>query len=303
MLNTPVLFIVYNRLETTKKVFAKIKEAKPSRIYIAADGAKEGVASDEIKVKEVRNYISEAVDWPAEVYTLFQKENLGVKHAVSKALKWFFSFEDKGIILEDDCLPASSFFNYCEELLSFYENDDRVGMITGRNELGTYNRNQQDYFLSTRAFIWGWATWKNRIEYLDINIAQKITFRDTMNLFRNTSSFLEFIYRMRNIRQLKQNSVDTWDYQWSIGLLLNSKFTIVPQKNMIKNIGFGEASTHKFQSSTDTVELFEDLSEIKHPGKLTLEKKYTYKTVEKHTGGLLRTLVPRFVVKIVRYFK
>lgn len=302
-MNTPVLLIVYNRLNTTRQVLDKIREAGPTAIYVAGDGPKPGNSGDQDKVKKVRQYILENIDWPAEVYTLFQEENLGVKHAVSKALEWFFSFEEKGIILEDDCLPSSSFFNYCEELLSFYENDDRVGMITGRNELGTYHSNNDDYFLSTRAFIWGWATWKNRIECLDINIAPKITFRDVFALFRNTSSFLEFVYRMKNIQQLKQNTVDTWDYQWSIGLLLNSKFTIVPKKNMIKNIGFGEASTHTFQSSTDTVELFGDFKKIKHPGKLSIEKKFTNKTIKKHTGGLLRSLVPGFAVKFVRYFK
>jgi hypothetical protein len=302
MLNTPILFIVYNRLETTKQVFAKIKEVRPPRIYIAADGAKS--AADQEKVERVREYILENIDWPAETYTLFQEENLGVKHAVNESLQWFFSFEERGIILEDDCLPAKDFFGYCEELLELYENNPDIGMITGRNELGVYETNQSgDYFLSTRGFIWGWATWRDRIQNLDISIFEKIKVKETADLFRNTSSFLEFIYRLKNVQELKRNRVDTWDFQWCISLLLNAQHTLVPKKNMVRNIGLGEASTHKFQTDTDEVELFENLGEINHPERLTVEKKYTRKTVKKHTGGLLKVLIPRFLIKTVRYFK
>lgn len=302
MLNTPVLFIVYNRLETTKKVFAKIKEVKPSRIYVAADGPK-GEA-DQKKVERVREYILENIDWPAEIYTLFRAKNIGVKHAVSESLQWFFSKEERGIILEDDCLPAIDFFRYCEELLEFYENDPKIGMITGRNELGMYDNGQPgDYFLSTRGFVWGWATWRDRIKYLDVDIFDKIGKKEIVALYRNTSSFLEFVYRLKNIRELKENRVDTWDYQWSISLLLNAQQTVVPQKNMIRNIGFGNVSTHKFESDTDDVEFFEDLGIIVHPKTLSTEKNYTLETVKKHTGGLLRVLAPRFLIKTVRYFK
>lgn len=302
MLNTPVLFIVYNRLETTRQVFAKIKEVRPSKIYIAADGPKGG--ADQKKVERVREYILENIDWPAETHTLFQEKNLGVKHAVYESLQWFFSLEERGIILEDDCLPATDFFGYCEELLELYENDPEIGMITGRNELGVYETTQSgDYFLSTRGFVWGWATWRDRIENLDISIHEKIKIKEIIELYRNTSSILEFVYRLKNVQELKKNRVDTWDYQWSMGLLLNAQKTVVPRKNMIRNIGLGEVSTHKFQSDSDDVKFFENLEKIRHPEKLTLENKYTRETVKKHTGGLMRVLIPRFLVNTVRYFK
>ncbi|MDR9367203.1 MAG: hypothetical protein RI575_17850 [Balneolaceae bacterium] len=302
MLNTPVLFIVYNRMETTKQVFAKIKEVKPSKIYIAADGPKR--PEDQKKVDQVRKYILENIDWPTEIRTLFQEKNLGVQRAVNESLQWFFSFEERGIILEDDCLPTAGFFKYCEELLELYRNDTTIGIITGRNELGVYETNQTgDYFLSTRGFVWGWATWRDRIKNLDISIFEKIKIKEMADLFRNTSSILEFVYRLKNVQELKNNRVDTWDYQWSICLLLNAQFTLVPKKNMVQNIGLGNVSTHKFELDIDDVEVFENLGEINHPDKLTVEKTYTWKTVKKHTGGLLKVLIPRFLVKTVRYFK
>lgn len=301
-LTTPVLFIVYNRLETTKKVFSRIREAKPTRIYIAADGPKGTV--DLKKVEKVREYILENIDWSTEIRTLFQKDNLGAKYAVFEALEWFFSLESRGIILEDDCLPGNGFFSYCEELLDRYESDKQIGMISGRNELGTYeNEKEGDYFLSTRGFCWGWATWRDRFEMLDIDIAQKVTLNNILVLYKNASSFLEFVFRMKNIKQLRVDNLDAWDYQWSICLLLNSMYAIVPKKNMIKNIGFGEGATHAFNNDVDNVDHFEGMGSIIHPNKLSSIKEYTHQTVLKHTGGLLRALVPRFLVKTVRYFK
>ena len=102
--NTAVLFLVFNRPDTTAQVFEAIRKAKPSRLYVAADGprsAREGEAERVAKVRE----ISTAVDWPCVLHTLFRNENLGCKYAVSDAISWFFRHEDKGIILEDDCLP------------------------------------------------------------------------------------------------------------------------------------------------------------------------------------------------------
>jgi len=133
-LNTAVLFLVFNRPDTTKQVFEKIREAQPPRLYVAADGTREDRPGEAEKCEEVRK-IATSVDWDCEVYPLFRDENLGCKYAVSGAITWFFENEEMGIILEDDCLPSQSFFWFCEELLERYRWDMRVGLITGFNKL------------------------------------------------------------------------------------------------------------------------------------------------------------------------
>ena len=116
-LNTAVLFLVFNRLDTSKQVFQAISQAKPPRLYVAADGARVSKEGESEKVQAVRDYIMQNIDWKCEVKTLFRDENLGCKYAVSGAITWFFQNEEQGIILEDDCLPNQSFFWFCEELL------------------------------------------------------------------------------------------------------------------------------------------------------------------------------------------
>jgi hypothetical protein len=114
-LSTPLLFLVFNRLDTTKKVFEEIRRAKPNKLYVAADGPRNDQEKD--KTDAVRKYILENIDWKCKVKTLFREKNLGCKYAVSGAIDWFFNNEEMGMILEDDCLPSQSFFRFCQDML------------------------------------------------------------------------------------------------------------------------------------------------------------------------------------------
>ena len=135
ILNTPILFLIFNRLDTTKKVFETIKKNKPSKLYIASDGARVHKQGEKEIVQQVRDFVLENIDWNCEVQTLLRQENLGCKEAVSSAISWFFKNEEMGIILEDDCLPDDSFFYFCQDLLIKYQNDTRIWLITGTNDL------------------------------------------------------------------------------------------------------------------------------------------------------------------------
>src|SRR5262245_55441705 len=100
----PILLLVFNRPETTSRVFQAIRAVRPNKLYVAADGPRSDRAGEAERCVEVRR-IATAVDWPCEMRTLFREENLGCRRAVSGAITWFFEQEEAGIILEDDCLP------------------------------------------------------------------------------------------------------------------------------------------------------------------------------------------------------
>ena len=171
-LNTAVLFLVFNRLDTTKQVFETIRQAKPQRLYIAADGARASRVGEAAQVQAVRDYVTSHVDWECEVKTLFREQNLGCKYAVSSAIAWFFENEEMGIILEDDCLPDPTFFNFCQELLARYRHDQRIGVISGDNFQFGHRRNDDSYYFSKYVHIWGWATWRDRwVNSYDVTIA------------------------------------------------------------------------------------------------------------------------------------
>ena len=164
-LKTAVLFLIYKRLDTARRVFEVIRVARPPRLYVASDGPRESKEGEAEKVQAVRDYVMSHIDWDCEVKTLFREKNLGCKYAVSGAISWFFENEEMGIILEDDCLPSMSFFWFCEELLDKYKDDERIVNITGCNFQQGRNNTGYSYYFSIYSHIWGWAGWRSSWRY------------------------------------------------------------------------------------------------------------------------------------------
>lgn len=251
-LDTAVLFIVFNRFETTRDVFDSIKKARPPRLYIASDGARSSKGDEDKKVKKIREYVIANIDWKCDVKTLFREKNIGCRLAVSSAISWFFTNEEMGIILEDDCLPSQSFFWFCEEMLKKYKNDKRIFYVTGYNSQNVWNASKHDYFFSHIGSIWGWATWRRSWNEYDINMSDIDRFIDSngfINLFGNK------IAKARMSEILGSRAIDTWDYQFSYAAHKNNGLVCIPSCSLIKNIGFGEDATHTFGINNDGVTL------------------------------------------------
>lgn len=248
---TPILFLVFNRPDTTRRVFEVIRQNRPVRLYIAADGPRVSHKGETERVGEVRKIVSQ-IDWPCEVKTLFRDCNLGCKRAVSGAIKWFFEQESEGIVLEDDCVPHEHFFLFCSELLERYRHDDRIGFISGTSlfdlQKDSFIFDNEDYVFSKYLSVWGWASWKRVWEDYDPEITSWPV--DQYPILALTENM-----RMRSIHKKLFDSVyngkiDTWDYQVSFMLWKNSRLAITPRFNLIENIGFDSDGTHT-KSSVD----------------------------------------------------
>lgn len=242
-IDVPVLFLVFNRPDTTMLVFDAIRLAKPKRLYIASDGPRKQKAGETDLVNKVRSIVG-LVDWDCEIKTLFQDKNLGCKIAVTTAINWFFEHEDSGIILEDDCLPSQSFFRYCQELLNFYRNNENIMSICGTN-IYRYSEENQQCLYSNYSLMWGWATWRRAWNKYNIELSgwkgiKKITL---LNRYLN-GNIKEIIYWYRILSQTQNNQINTWDYQWIYTCWSHNGLTVVPPQNLIKNIGFSADATH-----------------------------------------------------------
>lgn len=244
-MNTPVLFLVFNRPGPTRRVMDAIRQARPPRLYIAADGPRTNKEGEAALTSEVRE-IATSVDWPCEVHTLFRDRNLGCRTAVSSGIDWFFDHEEEGIILEDDCLPAESFFRFCEEMLSRYRHDERIWQISGTvffpdavTDCGA------DYFYSRYGPVWGWASWRRAWStHYDVNLSQWQKMSTENNLTLAYPNPNEARSKLNIGEALYRDEFDTWDYQWAIIKAYNGALTILPAANMIENIGFDASATH-----------------------------------------------------------
>jgi len=275
LMDTPILFLIYNRPEYTKKVFNSIRDAKPNRLFIHADGPKKDKPED-VKLCERSREIVSNVDWDCEVKTLFRDKNLGCKLAESGGFNWFFENVDEGIIIEDDCLPNKSFFLYCEKLLKKYRDNEKVMMISGSNPATSVDIDA-DYFFSIFYHSWGWATWKRAWEKYDITISDWPRLRGTNFLkskFPHSEVNRAFVEQMFD--QAYKGKASTWDIQWTYACLVNDGYAILPKHNMISNIGY--IGTHEMNNDQLMLETKEiDFKKFKHLKKL--EVNYS---LEKH---------------------
>ena len=247
-LNTAILFLVFNRPDTTQQVFDAIRQAKPPRLYVAADGPRATREGEAERCAVVRQ-IATLVDWHCEVFTLFREQNLGCGRAVSSAISWFFENEEQGIILEDDCLPSQSFFYYCQELLTRYSDDERVMCVSGGNFQRGQRVTSDSYYFSRYPHIWGWASWRRAWKHYDFELERWPSFRAARGLRSLSDGNTLFESYWKNIFN-SAREIDTWDYQWTFSCWAQNGLTVLPVVNQVTNIGFGSDSTHTMNASS-----------------------------------------------------
>lgn len=247
-LKSPIAFIIFNRPDTTEKVFNEIAKAKPSKLLVIADGPRERRAGESARCAETRKII-DRINWPCQVLTNYSDVNLGCKNRVASGLDWVFEQVPQAIILEDDCLPHPDFFRFCDELLERYREDERVSMIGGSNLQFGRKRGSASYYFSRFNHIWGWASWRRAWRHYDRNATLWPEFRD--------GNWLATLFEDRAVRKFWANAfeavyegkIDTWDYQWALSCWIQGSLTVLPSVNLISNIGFGAGATHTHADS------------------------------------------------------
>ncbi len=261
---SPVLFTIFNRPDVTFKVFEHIKLARPPRLYIAADGPRTDKPGDTLLCKQAREIIGQ-VDWECEVKTLIHKNNLGCRKSMASAVTWFFGQEEEGIILEDDCLPANSFFHFCDDMLERYRNDSRIRHITGCNLQDGRKWGNASYYFSNMTHVWGWASWR-RVwnEYQDLpKFSEDEVKEKLVNIF-SEPLLVESWFDIYS-RYIK-NQINSWGYQLDFVNFFNNGLTIIPNVNLISNIGFRHDATHTTDQESSYANMpLEELEEITHP--------------------------------------
>lgn len=261
-MKVPILLICWRRPSTTLHVLKRILAYEPSCLYVACDGARESHSEERLLVDRTRELVSTSL--PARQFAKFRysSSNKGCRQGVLEALNWFFGHEEEGIILEDDCLPSSTFFAYCTTLLEHYRNEDRVWQICGFNRLGrAVSHPHADYFFSRYGPIWGWASWRRAWR-------QHRDSTDWLTLFGDQKrASLYYPYsperqaKLRIAARLQRGELDTWDYQWGFTKTAYSALSIVPSVNLIQNIGFGEGATH----SSGPHDSLPEVGNLQHP--------------------------------------
>lgn len=262
--SSPIAFIIFNRPDTTKRVFETIRQAQPRQLLVIADGPRIDRPNEAEKCAAARAVI-DRVDWECEVLTNYSDINLGCKRRVSSGIDWVFSEVEEAIILEDDCLPGSSFFQFCEALLQKYRHDERIMMISGDNFQPQDKQFEDSYYFSKYIHIWGWATWRRAWQHYDVEMLSWQDFRDRGLLKDICNDPIEADYWLKIFDDVANARIDTWDYQWVYTCWQQSGMSIVPTINLISNIGFRDDATHTLATSPWAEMKVGSIHNIKHP--------------------------------------
>ncbi len=264
-LETPVLFLVFNRVQTTRRVLEAIRQARPRRLFVAADGPRQDKAGDHEKCQAVRNLLRDGIDWDCDLRLLLREENLGCKRAISSAIDWYFEQVEEGIVLEDDTLPSPGFFPYCEELLRRYRGDESVLHISGDNFQFGRKRGAGSYFFSIYNHNWGWASWRRAWQLYDGQMRDYAGRRADRDWLGRLNSDEERHYWQSIFDRVASGEIDTWDYQWTWTVWRHQGHAILPNVNLVSNIGHGADATHTTSPSPFGDIPLEPLPAMVHP--------------------------------------
>jgi len=305
-LKTPVLLIIFNRPDTTQRVFDAIRQAQPKQLFVAADGPREGKEGEAEECKCAREIVKQ-VDWDCEVKTLFQENNLGIHLALPTAINWFFENVEEGIILEHDCVPHSTFFRFCEELLAKYRYDQRIMMISGMNLFGKWKSETQSFHFSYIPAIWGWASWRRAWDYYDIDV--KLWGEpEVKNAIKHTLCDMEQFNFWRKIFDQIYNDKNhiLWDSAWVFSRLLYSGLSVVPSVNLISYIGFVEGAAWNLDPEHPWVKLVSNLPlysvsfPLQYPYGITDDRDFTRMTYLRGLKTLEGNKVENILIKLLR---
>lgn len=242
MLQTPVVLNIFSRADTAARVFAEIARAKPRKLFVIADGPRADRAGEAEKCDATRAIV-ERVDWDCEVVKRFSDVNLGNRRCLSEGYDWVFGQVERAILLEDDCLPHPTFFQYCEELLERYADDARVMTIGGDNFQFGRRASGESYYFSRYHHLWGFATWGRAWKLYDVDMKLWPALRGTSFLLDVIGNEWGVRYWTKVFDDVYEKRFDVWDAQWGFAAWANSTLGIVPGVNLISNIGFGAGAT------------------------------------------------------------
>ena len=293
---SPVIFIIFNRPDVTQRVFSAIAKARPKKLLVIADGTRTNYPDDKEKCKATRDII-ETVNWDCEVIINYSKENMGCKNRVSSGLDWAFKQVEEAIILEDDCLPHPSFFRFCDELLKMYRNESHIAMISGDNFQFEKHVTKHSYYFSKYPHIWGWATWRHSWHNYEPDMKYWTELRHTNWLKNILPTKLSYLYWRHIFDSCFKNKTNSWAYPWTFSCWKHDKSTILPNVNLISNIGFNEDALH-----TTKKDKYADMKTsqmnfpLSHPPNLTINQTADNITEKEMFSG---TALYRLIKKIL----
>jgi len=275
-MKTAVVIIIHRRPDLTRRLIDCLRLVKPKKIYVIADGPRNALEKTECTATR---QVIEQINWPCELIKQYATTNLGLRKRVVTGLNYVFKYETQAIILEDDLIPDPSFFRFCEELLTKYRNNPNIISIAGNNFQFGKTPLKSSYYFSRYVHSWGWATWRRAWELYDDQMSDWPARKANRWLASIFSSLAMRLYWKKIFDMVYNNEVNSWAYRWTYTALKHSMLTIIPDRNLVSNIGYGEAATHtKRKNKNIAMPVLSIKFPLKHPRSIARNVVADYRT-------------------------
>jgi len=262
--DVPVLLIPFRRPDKIKRLIEALALVQPKHIYILGDGPRPDNPKEAVLVAEARR-IATDISWPCTIHTHFKETNVGLTPNVVEGIDWFFSQVEMGIIFEDDCIPDPSFFTFCAELLERYKDDTRIMHISGNNFQNGVTHGDGSYYFSHYSHNWGWATWRRAWNHYHTAVAHFAEYDRTGRINELPLSSRAKKFWMKLLR-----NTAIWDSRWLYTIWYMRGVCILPNQNLVSNIGFDAEATHTTEISALANIENKPLTKIIHPSSTSI---------------------------------
>ena len=186
-------------------------------------------------------------------------------------MDWFFQSVERGIILEDDCVPDDSFFQYCTELLERYKDASEIMHINGSNFQYGRKRGEFSYYFSKYSHVWGWATWRRAWRCYDHSLSSFPQFKKNNVIDTAVSDSKQKTHWMTFFEGLYSGTYNTCDGKWLYAIWAHMGVCITPNTNMISNIGFGLDAGHTILKDKSMGQPVANIGRLTHPISIVID--------------------------------
>jgi hypothetical protein len=229
----PIVLFVYNRPWHTLQTLESLKLnelASKSELFIYADGPKDNASVEDLeKIKQTREIIQQS-KWCGKNSIIESEKNHGLASSVINGVTKIINEYGKIIVLEDDLIVAKCFLKFMNDGLALYSDSQNIYSINGY--MFPVNTEKNETVLLPYISTWGWATWKNKWNGLEISDINKSIFNQNKFIMKrfNLADY-DYVSMLNN----KQNS---WGILWYYKVFIKNGLNVYPSKSLVKNIGF-----------------------------------------------------------------
>ena len=239
---SPIVLFVYNRPIHTERTLEYLQNnnlADQSTLYIYCDGVKENASTETIKrIHEVRQIIK-AKQWCKEVFIIESEDNKGLALSIKTGVSEVVERHGRVIVMEDDLITSPAFLSFMNQSLNYYSNRKSVFSIGGYNMPSSMIKIPDDYeydvYVCLRNESWGWATWLDRWNQVDWNVAGYHSMLKSKQMQDAFNRGGDDVFEMLQMQQ--NGKLNIWSIQFTLAHFVNHAVSIIPTHSYVDNVG------------------------------------------------------------------